>query len=471
MANRGLSPDEVKKRLIRLRNLEYLHTEQKSRNQQLWEENQQLKQRVLLLEETVSSQQKLIEDLKLQVEELRTMVFGKKKKKQDIQDIDDDQNTPPQVKTQRSADSYQRPVPKDDKVTEVRHHSLDFCSCGAAMIEKQIAVFYEEDLPIPVKKIVRKHIVEKGCCSHCRRQQTAIPLPAGKVVLGANVQKYVCYLNVFCRLSFSQIQQLLTDTYQFDISQGEIAKILNREAMRLRPFYERLKEQIRGEPVVHLDETGWRLFIDQENSYAWVMSGAHSQESVFLAGESRGKGNANKLLGENFTGVVVSDDYGAYRKLDKHQLCWAHLIRKFRDLAQSGELEEKQRQSCQQQYAKLCLIYEGLKQGRSLDSYDKFARRLTSLSVVSLTDPKKLIRIKTTLRKNISKYLTCLTDPRIPLTNNQAERSLRHLVLKRKISFGSLNEKTADNLAVLLSVIMSLKQRYRAGFLNEYLRV
>ncbi|MBI5401108.1 MAG: transposase [Candidatus Yonathbacteria bacterium] len=30
------------------------------------------------------------------------------------------------------------------------------------------------------------------------------------------------------------------------------------------------------------------------------------------------------------------------------------------------------------------------------------------------------------------KYLTCLSDSRIPLTNNQAERSLRHLVLKRK---------------------------------------
>ncbi|MBI5401059.1 MAG: transposase, partial [Candidatus Yonathbacteria bacterium] len=62
-------------------------------------------------------------------------------------------------------------------------------------------------------------------------------------------------------------------------------------------------------------------------------------------------------------------------------------------------------------------------------------------------------------------------DSRIPLTNNQAERTLRHLVLKRKISFGSLTKRKADNLSVLLSVLMSLKQRHQAGFFGEYLRV
>ena len=57
------------------------------------------------------------------------------------------------------------------------------------------------------------------------------------------------------------------------------------------------------------------------------------------------------------------------------------------------------------------------------------------------------------------------------MTNNQAERSLRHLVLKRKISFGSLTKRTAENLAVLLSVLMSLRQRYPSNFFGEYLKV
>jgi hypothetical protein len=117
------------------------------------------------------------------------------------------------------------------------------------------------------------------------------------------------------------------------------------------------------------------------------------------------------------------------------------------------------------------VLYDDLKNDRRIERYDEFVEKFTELSIIAPLDPKKLATYKTTLRKNIPQYLTCLSDTRIPLTNNQAERSLRHLVLKRKISFGSLTKRTADNLAVLLSVLMSLKQRHQVGFFGEYLRV
>lgn len=117
------------------------------------------------------------------------------------------------------------------------------------------------------------------------------------------------------------------------------------------------------------------------------------------------------------------------------------------------------------------MLYDDLKNDRRIERYDEFVEKFTELSIIAPLGPKKLATYKTTLRKNIPQYLTCLSDTRIPLTNNQAERSLRHLVLKRKISFGSLTKRTADNLAVLLSVLMSLKQRHQVGFFGEYLRV
>lgn len=135
------------------------------------------------------------------------------------------------------------------------------------------------------------------------------------------------------------------------------------------------------------------------------------------------------------------------------------------------ELEEKQRIHCKREYMKLCLIFNDLKNDRNIERYNEFTKRLKELSMIKKLDLKKLIRYKTTLRKNIPEYLTCLSDPRIPLTNNQAERSLRHLVLKKKISFGSLTKRTADNLAVLMSVLMSLKQEYQNDFFGEYLKV
>ena len=455
MSKIGLSKEEIKKRLIRLRNLERLHKEQKLRIGQFVSEKREFKKEIGRLKVIVSEQQRTIDDMKLQIEELRVMVFGKKKK---TNDIDDDDIIPPEEKIPRSIDSYKRPIPKDEEVTEIKNHPLNHCKCG-------------EDIPIPTKKIVRKHVVEKSYCPNCKKWQTDISLPSTKVILGLNVQKYVCYLNVLCRLSFSQIQNVLKDTYQIQISQGEIAKILNREAIHLRPFYEQLKVKIRGEPGIHLDETSWKLLIDGSNTYSWVMSGTESKENVFLIGESRGKGNVEKLISENFNGFVITDDYGAYRKLNKHQLCWAHLIRKWRDVATSSELEENIKFHCKIEYQKLCLIYDDLKNDRNIERYVEFTKRLNELSIIKHLDPKKLIRYKTTLKKNILKYLTCLSDSRIPLTNNQAERSLRHLVLKRKISFGSLTKRTAENLAILMSSLMSLKQRHQANFFGEYLGV
>ena len=455
--------------MIEWRNLKKLHANARemieAQNQLIKSQREQLE----TYKQLTKNQDKMIEDLKLQIEELKTIVFGNKKKRSDNED--EGFPSPPKPIVSRSSDSYQRPIPKEEEVTEVKTHPIDNCACGSELTKKQTVIFYEEDIPIPAKKIIRKHVVEKGYCYQCKKQRSAITLPNHKVILGGNIQKYTCYLSIMCRLSFTQIQNILQDTYQIHISQGEIAKILNREAIHLKPIQERLKEQIRGEPIVHLDETGWRLFMDRDRSYAWVMSGAQSKESVFLVGESRGKGNADKLLGENFNGLVVTDDYVAYRKLKKHQLCWAHLIRKFRDLAGSKEIEDKQRKHCKEEYAKLCLIYEDIKQDRDLQRHEEFTNRLAALGVVNQKDQIKMIRVKTTLKKNISKYLICLTDPKIPLTNNQAERSLRHLVLKRKISFGSLTKRTAENLAILLSTLLSLKQRYGTSFFQEYLRV
>jgi len=455
--------------MIEWRNLKKLRVASKERIKALEQLIKTQAGQIRDYQQLTENQNKVIEDLKLQIEELRTMVFGKKKKKTQINN--DNDNQPPKESVSRTSVSYRRPIPKEEEITETKEHTIDYCACGSEVAKKQTIVFYEEDIPIPAKKIVRKHIVEKGYCAACKKQRSAITLPTSKVILGPNIQKYTCYLSVMCRLSFTQIQNILKDTYRIHISQGEIAKILNREAIKLRPFYEQVKESIRGEPVVHLDETSWRLFMDKDSSYAWIMSGSQSKESVFLIGESRGKGNVNTLLGEDFNGFVVSDDYGAYHKLTKHQLCWAHLIRKLRDLAKSGELEENQRSYCKDQYAKLCMLYDDLKQRRSMENYDEFVQRLTILTKIKTNDPRKMVRIKTTLRRNISKYLTCLTDRRIPLTNNQAERSIRHVVLKRKISFGSLTKKTADNLAVLLSALLSMKQRYQSSFFAEYLRV
>lgn len=473
MTKRALPPEEVRKRLIRLRNLEYLHEQQRFKIWHLRDENRELKKEVKELKSIVAEQSRTIEDLKLQIEELRMMIFRKRRKRGE-NDADDDLLPPSRgtLRTLRIKDSYRRPVPTPEEVTEVREHPVDRCTrCSGEFSERDHTVFYEEDIPLPTRKTVVRHTIEKGYCTACGAWSTGRTLPSSVVILGNYVCRYVVYLSVVCRQSYAQIQEVLRSTYDFHISSGEIGKIMEREGRALRPEYEAMKERIRGEPSVHLDETGWNLLVgDGIARYAWTMVGGESSDAIYLLGKTRGKGNAEDLLGQTHA-VVVSDDYAAYRNLDQpHQLCLAHILRKLRDVAQSHELDEETHDHCKAAYETFAAIYNDIETARASPtpslSYDTFLDRLRVFAADDSRDPAKLVRIKAQVRERSERYLTCLTHPSVSADNNAAERALRHLVLKRKISFGSFSERTAEMLAILASVLLSFRRR---GMLRGYL--
>lgn len=462
----ALSPHKITARMTELRNLRKLHGAQKVRIQKLEaqvrflkKENKELRAENALLKTELT-------DLRLQMEELRTIVFGKKRPKQHDDDL------PPPPKTPRTQDSYHRTVPTDTQITSEKQHRIDACThCQGAFSERDSTVYFEEDIPLPQKKTITRHTIEKGYCTHCMKWSTSVPLPYARVVLGDTVKRYVVYLSVVCRLSYAQIQDLLKQTYDFDISQGEISKIMEKEGVTLLPAYEQLKERIRGEPSVHLDETSWNLVLhDGYGRYAWTMTGGASSDAVFLLGKTRGKGNATALLGDS-EAVVASDDYGAYRTLpNPHQLCCAHILRKLRDLAQSGTITGSVHEHCMTVYDTFADIYKAIETARTSSTpesaYGTLLGRLYAFAQAHPLDFKKLTRIKGQIAERGACYLTCLVYPHVASDNNLAERSLRHLVLKRKVSFGSYSEKTANTLAVLLSVLMSYKRR---GVLRDYL--
>lgn len=437
---------------------------------QLRDENRLLKQQVVQLQAMVATQQKAMEDLKLQLEELRGIVFGKKRKSDD----DDDELPPaiPMRHTPRSKGSYQRVQPQESEVTARREHTIVQCAqCGGDMRHREQRIYFEEDILVPQPKSVIKHVVERGYCGQCQRWSTAIPLPTARVVLGPHVRRMVSYLAVMGRLSYGQIQDVLKQVYAFDVSQGEIASLLANEGERLRLAYEQLKVKIRDEPSVHMDETGWNLLRSGEHGFAWTMVGGASGEAVFVLGQSRGKVNAQELLGDS-TAVVVSDDYAAYRTLSNpHQLCCAHILRKLRDLARSAELTPELRDHCRTAYTTFASIYADIEQARTsttpTSTRSRLHQRLQQFARSHIDDPAKLARIKTQIQKRTVQYLTCLRYSQVAADNNAAERSLRHLVLKRKISFGSLCARTAETMAILCSMLLTYKQR---GSLHHYLQ-
>ncbi len=286
------------------------------------------------------------------------------------------------------------------------------------------------------------------------------------------LRKYICYLSIILRLSHRQIENHIEDIHEINISQGEIQKILEKESVKLRPEFERLKNRVQKQTAQHYDETTWKVAKGKQGNFAWIMTGTETNEAVFLLGQSRGGGNMKKLNPK--TEIGITDDYGVYRNQFKHhQLCWAHLFRKFRDLSESDVLSEKQREICLKNYQEVSSIYNNLKLTlQAKFEYEKtnkyFLRKLTELSKPNSNNLSKMKTVKESLFKNREKYLTCLRFPGIvPPDNNKAERGLRHLVIKRKISYGSKTDKGSETTSVLASVLLSLKWMNPDNFIKN----
>lgn len=449
--------------MIELRNLRKLHHGARQRVEMLEAENKELKIRVSVLETENKDLRYELSDIKYQLTELQTIIFKKKVKSKEISSFNDQD---PKPSLPRSNESYKRPIPKDSEVTRTIRFTLKRTR-NKTQNKTRTRIFYTEDIPLDIKKIITKYEIEQEYVG--KSWLGKIPLPTSPVTLGSNVRMLVATLITIERLSHKQVRDLLRMLFQIHISEGEIGNILETESRNLKTAYQSMKESIQKEDYHHLDETGWH--IKGESGFAWSLTGK-SGNTIYDLGKSRGKGVAEDLRGDS-KGILISDDYGAYQLLaEHHQLCFAHLLRKFRDIASHEDFTDQEKLRCSKHYHDLKLIYSDLKdilqRDDPLSHEGSFISRLQALAHKSSLDPKPLARIKATLSKNISKYLTCLSYPSIPLTNNEAERSLRHLVIKRKISFGSASKKGAETLSILLSVLFSLYRKDLTSYFKKY---
>lgn len=485
-----LTEEEIQQRLIRLRNLERLYPEMKQsyakKLSHLTRENDRQKAEIETLIHTVQTQQALIHKLQLRIEELELMVFGRKKKKKSG---DSNEDTPDHFSRSKDArprppDSYRRPTPKEEEVSDTEEFPIERCpDCNTPLQKLKKIIRYIEDIILPSTilnpfKRVHKQIIETGYCPHCQRRVSSVPVPKNETILGDTIKQFTAYSNIILRLSFKQTKHLLRDLARISISDGEIANILEEQSYLLTPAFQELQKTIRGQPGSHYDETPWNVQREEQGHYAWVMTGTESADALFLFGRSRGKGNARELQGkDNSHQVGITDDYGAYRTLfARHQLCWSHPLRKLRDLARSSYLDPSLTPHCTFLYTSFARLFQKLQRELQEDfdlakrkrAKSTLLREFDAITSFHSLDIPKLHTIKHSLRKNRDLYFTCLTTPGIPPTNNKAERALRHIVLKRKSSFGSRTQKGASITSILASVLLSLWWKKPQNFFQEY---
>jgi transposase len=190
------------------------------------------------------------------------------------------------------------------------------------------------ELP-PLKPTVTEYQLHALRCRRCG-VVTRAPVPEGvpERTFGPRLQALVAMLSGAYRLSKRNIQQLLADCFGVELALGSISALERATSEALREPVTEARRFVREQPVAHVDETGWR----EANQRAWLWTAVTQATTVFLIRLSRGSGIAKELVGEAFAGILVSDRWSGYRwvPIKRHQLCWAHLIRDLRQMAEAG---------------------------------------------------------------------------------------------------------------------------------------
>lgn len=252
--------------------------------------------------------------------------------------------------------------------------------------------------------------------------------------------------------------------------------------------YDGLREHLVRTELLHADETPWYL-LDKGRRHWWVWSLSSNDAVYYAIDPSRGHKTLLRML-EGFDGVLVADGHSAYetaRKARSSTLrlagCWSHGRRGFVEaepaypecvevldlIAKLFEVEKD--------LPDWAVISDPKLRGAALE-HIRSVRAARSAPIVEAIEnwakaqralPRsKLGEAITYLRNQWEELTLFLRDPRVPLTNNHAERSLRGPVVGRKNHYGSKSQRGTEVAAIFYSLIESAK--LARVDVREYLR-
>jgi transposase len=362
--------------------------------------------------------------------------------------------------------------------TKTVSHKLEDCpDCGCRLHGQSVARRRQVvELPPPQPVEVTEHQVLKAWCPRCERWHTpkldlrAVVLGHGR--LGIRLISLIAYLRTELRMTVRAIRNYLKTVHELVLSIGEIVEVLHRVREAGKSSLRELRERMRSSPVVHADETGWRE--DGQGGYVWTFSTAEGPEAVryFERDKSRAGSVARRVLGLGFRGVLSSDFYSAYNGYTgPHQRCWVHLLRALHELKEEHAGNEPVLQWARDVKALYAEAQPAVQQPgewaeRERETlYNSLVERVQKLALPYARDKQHpcWALAKRLLRYQDELFQFVRLDG-LPADNNLAERSLRPVVVMRKISGGTRSPAGSTTRMALATLFAT----WRARGLNPF---
>jgi transposase len=366
-----------------------------------------------------------------------------------------------------------------EKVEHEIEHWPSICEgCGKELEEGEgIGYTRRQVHDVPEMKIeVTEHRSMQVKCSGCGKTNSGV-YPAGvngHVQYGSGVKALAVYSEMHHMISSERTVELLRDTVGVEVSEGTLWNSVQEAGELVAPYESAIKQSMEVAEVVRFDESGVRVAEHLE----WLHVASTEQATYYAVDEKRGSA-AHQRIGilPNFQGVAVHDAYASYLKLPmEHALCNAHLLRDLKAVSQMTQ------QTWPQQLILLLLntkaaVHQAKADGLNslspqqllaLDTdYHAFLAQAHSLNPRPPPQPGQRGRQPASFAANLAQRLTThknailrfACDFRVPFDNNLAERDLRMMKLKLKVSGSFRSKEGAHLFAAIRSFISTARKQ------------
>ena len=355
----------------------------------------------------------------------------------------------------------------------VNHSAPNSCSgCGFEVKkEKVISVLKRQVFDIPEPRMfVTEHRVEVKQCPQCQqRVQGSFPdHVTAPVQYGVRIKAVSAYLHHQHFIPEDRLSEALQDLFNCGMTPGTIANTTKALAQNISPVVAQLASTIKASPVKHLDETGLRI----AGKTHWLH--VVSTETATWYRLARKRKHLDPLV--DITGVVIHDHWKPYYQLENaiHGLCNAHHLRELKALE---EIEQESWATRMRKLLSLACNYQhrypkGIPKSiviRITQLYQQIIARGLNFhdSLPPLTRKSNRGRVKRRVGHNLllrlkdyaTDVLRFLIEPQVPFTNNQAERDLRMMKCKQKISGSFRSFDSAISFANIRSFLSTARKQ------------
>lgn len=324
------------------------------------------------------------------------------------------------------------------------------------------------DIPPIVMQVTEHRRLHKTCGACGKDNMGEFPEGLVQEAQYGNGLKSLCvYLQNYQMLPFARCSEFISDLTGHHISTGSLSNFQRQCSDRLQGYEQNIRQRLLQSPILHADETGVRL--NGKNSWMHVIS--NGDISFFAHHPNRGKLAMDEigLLGL-YKGTLVHDRFSSYFSYNcEHSLCNAHILR---DLV---HVEETFAADWAKRIRELLIRAKKDREkdpGLKASYYSKVFKKYVGLirPVIRAYDEKfkktDEERLAFALEKHKYLFLKFIKQPIVPFDNNQAERDLRMIKVKQKVSGCFRSRAHAQYFATIRGYITTIKKNRGKVFHN-----